>query len=67
LFQIALKLNHSRFGRHCFTDNTPIYAAEYLHPVTAYLKGLLHSKGISVFQADPGIEVGVTLFSKPGF
>jgi hypothetical protein len=36
------------------------------YPATAYLKGFLNTKNISAFQADLGIEVTVTLFSKDG-
>jgi radical SAM superfamily enzyme YgiQ (UPF0313 family) len=36
------------------------------YPATAYLKGFLNTKNISVFQADLGIEVTLVLFSKQG-
>lgn len=36
------------------------------YPATAYLKGFLKTKGISCFQADFGIEVILSLFSKQG-
>ncbi len=36
------------------------------YPATAYLKGFLHTKGISAFQADLGIEVTLALFSRGG-
>jgi len=36
------------------------------YPATAYLKGFLNTKGISTFQADLGIEVTISLFSKQG-
>src|SRR5690349_9306569 len=36
------------------------------YPATAYLKGFLNTKNISCFQADLGIEVTITLFSKAG-
>ncbi|HKO82522.1 MAG TPA: radical SAM protein, partial [Chitinophagaceae bacterium] len=36
------------------------------YPATAYLKGFLNTKNISSFQADLGIEVTVSIFSKQG-
>ncbi len=36
------------------------------YPATAYIKGFLNTKGISATQADLGIEVILTLFSKRG-
>jgi len=36
------------------------------YPATAYLKGFLNTKNISSFQADLGIEVILSVFSKPG-
>lgn len=36
------------------------------YPATAYLKGFLNTKGIASVQADMGIEVTLTLFSKAG-
>jgi radical SAM superfamily enzyme YgiQ (UPF0313 family) len=36
------------------------------YPATAYLKGFLNTKGISSFQADLGIEVTLSLFSRQG-
>ena len=36
------------------------------YPATAYLKGFLHTKGISAFQADLGIEVTLALYSREG-
>lgn len=36
------------------------------YPATAYLKGFLNTKGIASYQADLGIEVTTTLFSKSG-
>lgn len=36
------------------------------YPATAYLKGFLHTRGISARQADLGIEVTLALFSKQG-
>lgn len=36
------------------------------YPATAYLKGFLHTKGYPTYQADLGIEVILTLFSKEG-
>lgn len=36
------------------------------YPATAYLKGFLNTRDISSFQADLGIEVTLTLFSKSG-
>jgi radical SAM superfamily enzyme YgiQ (UPF0313 family) len=36
------------------------------YPATAYLKGFLNTKNISSFQADLGIEITTTLFSKNG-
>ena len=36
------------------------------YPATAYIKGFLNTKGISVYQMDLGIEVILELFSKKG-
>ncbi|MGK2862418.1 MAG: radical SAM protein, partial [Chitinophagaceae bacterium] len=36
------------------------------YPATAYLKGFLNTKNISSFQADLGIEITLSVFSKPG-
>lgn len=36
------------------------------YPATAYLKGFLNTKDISAFQADLGIEVIISIFSKQG-
>lgn len=36
------------------------------YPATAYLKGFLNTRNISAYQADLGIEVTITLFSKNG-
>jgi len=36
------------------------------YPATAYLKGFLNTKGIASVQADLGIEVTISLFSKSG-
>jgi len=36
------------------------------YPATAYLKGFLNTKNITSFQADLGIEVTLSLFSKEG-
>ncbi len=36
------------------------------YPATAYLKGFLNTRHISAYQADLGIEVTITLFSKNG-
>lgn len=36
------------------------------YPATAYLKGFLNTKNIASFQADLGIEVTLSLFSKTG-
>jgi len=36
------------------------------YPATAYLKGFLNTRNITSFQADLGIEVTVTLFSRAG-
>jgi radical SAM superfamily enzyme YgiQ (UPF0313 family) len=36
------------------------------YPATAYLKGFLNTKNITSFQADLGIEVTISLFSKVG-
>ena len=36
------------------------------YPATAYLKGFFNTKGIESVQADLGIEVTITLFSKAG-
>ena len=36
------------------------------YPATAYLKGFLNTKNITSFQADLGIEVTLSLFSKQG-
>ncbi len=36
------------------------------YPATAYLKGFLNTRGITSFQADLGIEVTLSLFSKEG-
>ncbi|MDQ1096295.1 MULTISPECIES: B12-binding domain-containing radical SAM protein [Chryseobacterium] len=36
------------------------------YPATAYIKGFLNTKGVSCYQADLGIEVILSLFSKNG-
>ena len=36
------------------------------YPATAFLKGFLNKKDIRSFQADLGIEVAISLFSKNG-
>ncbi len=49
-----------------FAITPPFTQLNTPYPATAYIKGFLNTKNISCFQADLGIEVILTLFSKQG-
>lgn len=59
-------LNHLRLSVPVFLITPPFTQLNTPYPATAYLKGFLNTKNIASFQADLGIEVTLSLFSKQG-
>ena len=53
-------------GATVFLITPPFTQLNTPYPATAYLKGFLNTKNIASFQADLGIEVTLSLFSKKG-
>jgi len=58
--------NHRNLSATVFLITPPFTQLNTPYPATAYLKGFLNTKNISSFQADLGIEVILSVFSKPG-